>query len=94
MKEYSRVMKPGAWLVALLANRDSFIFKDAVDLEDGSLHIQSDPYGNRDGYRLHAFSNKEQIEAYLSPWFTHFSFGYADNDYFGVNEIVLWVVCQ
>ena len=94
MKEYARVMKPGGWLVASVASRESYIFKDAIPLEDGSLRIQADPYGNRDGYRLHAFSNKDQIEAYLSPWFEHFSFGFADNDYYGISERVFWVVCQ
>jgi len=94
MKEYARVMKPGGWLVASLASRESYIFNNAIPLEDGSLRIQADPYGNRDGYRLHAFSNKDQIEAYLSPWFVHFSFGFADNDYYGVSERVFWVVCQ
>lgn len=94
MKEYARVMKPGAWLVASVASRESYIFKDAIALDDGSLRIQADPYGNRDGYRLHAFSSKEQIEAYLLPWFEHFSFGFANNDYYGVNERLFWVVCQ
>jgi SAM-dependent methyltransferase len=94
MNEYARVMKPGGWLVASVASRESYIFKDAIPLEDGSLRIQADPYGNRDGYRLHAFSSKEQIEAYLSPWFEHFSFGFADNDYYGVSERLFWVVCQ
>ena len=94
MQEYERVMKPGAWLVASVASRSSYIFKDALALEDGSLRIQSDPYGNRDGYRLHAFSSKDQIETYLSPWFEHFSFGFADNDYYGVSERLFWVVCQ
>jgi len=94
MKEYARVMKPGAWLVASVASRESYIFKDAIALEDGSLRIQADPYGNRDGYRLHAFTSKDEIEAYLSPWFEHFSFGFADNDYFGVSERVFWMVCQ
>jgi ubiquinone/menaquinone biosynthesis C-methylase UbiE len=94
MNEYARVMKPGSWLVTSVANRESYIFKDALLLDDGSLRIQADPYGNRDGYRLHGFSSKEQIEAYLSPWFEHFSFGFADNDYYGVSERLFWVVCQ
>jgi ubiquinone/menaquinone biosynthesis C-methylase UbiE len=94
MKEYARVMKPGAWLVASVASRESYIFKDAIALEDGSLRIQADPYGNRDGYRLHAFTSKDEIEAYLSPWFENYSFGFADNDFFGVSERLFWVVCQ
>lgn len=94
MREYARAMKPGAWLVASLASRESYIFKSSVAMEDGSQRIQADPYGNRDGYRLQAFANNEQIEAQLSPWFEHFSFGFADNDYYGVAERLFWVVCQ
>ena len=94
LREYSRVMKPGAWLVASLASCDSYIFKDAMPLEDGSFRIQADPYGNRNGYRLHSFSKKQDIEDYFSPWFEHFSFGFADNDFYGVCERVFWVVCR
>lgn len=94
MKEYARVMKPGAWLVASVANRASFIFKDAEPQADGSLRVQSDHYGNRIGYRLHAFADTAQIENYLSPWFEQFSFGSADNDYYGIFERQFWVVCH
>lgn len=94
MKEYYRVMKPGGWLVASVACRESYIFKDALPLEDGSLRIHADPYGNRDGYRLHAFSSKDQIATFLSPWFENYSFGFANNDYYGVSERLFWVVCQ
>jgi ubiquinone/menaquinone biosynthesis C-methylase UbiE len=94
MKEYARVMKPGAWLVASLACRSSYIFNNAIALEDGSFRIQSDPYNNRVGYRLQGFSTKDQIQSYLSPWFVQFSFGFADNDFYGVSERVYWVVCQ
>lgn len=94
IKEYFRVMKPGAWLIASVANLNSYIFKDAIALNDGSLRIQSDPYNNRNEYRLQAFSTQGQIEDSLSPWFESFSFGSADNDYFGVDEKVFWIVCK
>jgi len=94
MNEYARVIKPKGWLVASMGRRSSFIFKDAIPLEDGTLRIQVDPYGNRVGYRLHAFTNKDEIESCLSPWFVNFSFGSAENDYYGINEPLFWVVCQ
>lgn len=94
LREYARVLKPGAWLVASIASRDSFIFEDAVELDDGSLRIKGDPYQNRDGYRLHAFSTKDQVQTYLSPWFENFSFGFSGNDYYGISERLYWVVCQ
>lgn len=94
MKEYARVMKPGAWMVASLADRDSYIFNGATALSDGSMQILSDPYGNRDGYRLHAFSHTSEVRTYLSTWFTGFSFGSSYNVYFGISARLFWVVCR
>jgi ubiquinone/menaquinone biosynthesis C-methylase UbiE len=94
LAEYARVMKKGAFLVAYVASRLSYIFNDAIALDDGSLRVNADPYGNRNGYRLHAFANQSEIETYMSPLFTGFSFGFADNDFYGVQERVFWVVCQ
>ena len=94
LKEYSRVMKRGAYLIASVAYRGSYIFNDSDVLDDGSYIVKSDPYQNRDGYRLHAFENKEELQTYFSPWFENFSLGFADNDYYGISEKVFWVVCQ
>ena len=92
--EYARTMKKGAYLVASVASRNSYIFKDAVEQADGSLMVNSDPYGNRNGYRLHAFSDKRKVQEYFANHFSNFSFGFADNDYYGISERVFWVVCQ
>jgi ubiquinone/menaquinone biosynthesis C-methylase UbiE len=94
MQEYARVLRPGGWLVASVASADSYIFQGATVLEDGSRRVQGDPYGNRNGYRLQAFSAPEDIKQYLAPWFHNFSIGFAGNDYFGREERVFWVVCQ
>ena len=94
MQEYCRVMKKGGWLTASLPNRTSYIFDDAQELPDGSLRIVKDPYGNRNGYRLHAFDTTDAVKKYLGPLFANFSFGSADNDYYGINERVFWVVCE
>jgi SAM-dependent methyltransferase len=94
MAEYARVLRKGGWLVASVASADSYIFQGAEVLADGSRRVQADPYGNRNGYRLHAFSRKEEIAQYLAPWFSRFSFGFAGNDYYGREERVFWVVCQ
>lgn len=94
MKEYARVLKQGGYLVASIASSDSYIFKDAVILTDGSSRIMEDPYGNRNGYRLQGFSDSNRIEEYLSPWFHNFSFGFSKNDYYGIEERVFWMTCQ
>lgn len=94
LTEYARVLKKGGYLVASVASRSSYIFKGAVELPDGSLIVNADPYGNRNGYRLHAFAEKSEIENYFAPIFSNFSFGFADNDYYDISERVFWVVCQ
>lgn len=94
LKEYSRVLKKDGFVIASVANRASYIFDGAEALPDGSLVVKNDPYNNRNGYRLHGFAATQDIERYFSPVFKNFSFGSADNDYFGISERVFWVVCQ
>jgi SAM-dependent methyltransferase len=94
LREYSRIIKPGGWLVASIADIKSYIFDSATLLADGSFRIAKDPYQNRLGYRLHGFSSTDEIESCLSHWYTNFSFGYAANDFFGIDERLHWIVCQ
>ncbi len=94
LKEYARVLKKGGYLVASVANRASYIFDNAEALSDGSMMVKNDPYNNRNGYRLQAFADSAEIEKYFPPLFTNFSFGSADNNYYGISERVFWVVCQ
>ena len=94
LREYSRVLKSDGFLIASVANKASYIFDGAKELPDGSMLIVSDPYNNRNGYRLHCFTGTVDIEQYFSRLFKNFSFGSADNDYYGILERVFWVVCQ
>jgi ubiquinone/menaquinone biosynthesis C-methylase UbiE len=94
LKEYARVLKKKGSLVVSVPNRKSYIFKGSEPLEDGSYLICNDPYGNRNGYRLHAFSDIEEIQRCFQPLFCSFSFGEAYNDFYGIKEHVFWVVCQ
>jgi ubiquinone/menaquinone biosynthesis C-methylase UbiE len=94
LKEYSRVLKKDGFLIASVANKSSYIFDGAEELPDGSMIIKNDPYNNRKGYRLHAFAATPDVEQYFSPLFKNFSFGSANNDYFGISERVFWAVCQ
>jgi ubiquinone/menaquinone biosynthesis C-methylase UbiE len=94
LKEYFRVLKTGGVLIASLADKSSYIFKNAEELTDGSMRIQEDPYSNREGYRLHCFESREEIINYFSKYFGNFSLGHASNDYFGIHEKVFWLVCE
>lgn len=94
LAEYARVLKPGGWLVASVADSASYIFNGAEALPDGSFRIANDHYGNRIGYRLHGFSSRDALERYFSTQFESFSIGRSDNDYFGIDEKLFWVVCR
>ncbi|MCE7530647.1 class I SAM-dependent methyltransferase [Polynucleobacter sp. IMCC 29146] len=94
LKEYQRVLKPGGWLVASVANTESYIFNNADVLADGSRIIRADPYKNRNGYRLFGFPDIESIQQYFSLYFEDFSFGFANNNFYGIEEKVFWVVCK
>lgn len=94
LREYQRVLKTGGALIVSVADKKSFIFQNAEEMPDGTMRIKNDPYGNRDGYRLHGFSSETDVESYFSKYFKNFSFGRANNDYYGVNERLFWVVCE
>lgn len=95
IREYARVLKTGGFLIASVPDCKSYIFDKSCKLSDGTFKIASDPYGNRIGYRLHAFETASEIEnCFSQALFTNFSFGRARNDYFGVDERVFWVVCE
>ena len=94
LREYRRAMKPGGWLVASLARSDSYIFNGARNNGDGTFTILNDPYQNRNGYKLHAFANNQEAERFFAPYFANFSFGSAVNNYYGIDERLIWIVCQ
>ncbi|HEY8383537.1 MAG TPA: class I SAM-dependent methyltransferase [Microvirga sp.] len=92
--EYARVLKPGGYLIASVADSASYIFDGADRLPDGSFRIVNDHYSNRVGYRLHAFQTQDDLMSYFRPQFEDFSIGSSNNDYFGINERLFWVVCR
>lgn len=94
LAEYGRVLKPGGFLIASVADRESFIFRGAEPQPDGSFLVRNDPYGVRNGYRLHAFATADDLTASFSAVFEGFSIGRSRSDYFGIEERLFWVVCR
>lgn len=94
MSEYSRVMRPGGWLIASVADCSSYIFDSSEVLTDGTRMIKVDPYENRIGYRLFCVESKETLSEALSAHFCNVQVGHASNEYFGISERVYWVVAQ
>lgn len=84
--EYNRVLKKGGYLITSVANKSSYIFSKSKPLSDGSFLISEDPYNNRQGYRLFGFASYKEIQDYFSDFFHDFSFGVANNNYYGIDE--------
>jgi SAM-dependent methyltransferase len=94
LAEYSRVLKPGGFLIASVADRDSYLFAGASEQFDGSCIVRKDPYGVRLGYRLQAFASAEDLLGSFSKYFESFSIGWSRSDFFGIRERLYWVVCR
>lgn len=94
LTEISRVIKKGGWFITSLADHNSYIFKGATKLDDGYMLINNDPYKIRNGYKLWSFKNEDEIKSEFSSYFENFAFGKAQNNYYGIDERVFWVVCQ
>ena len=94
IEEYYRIIKSGGYLIASIVNVETYVLKDSIFLKDGSRRVTSDPYNNRVGYRLHGFKSEEEIKDYFSPYFTDFSFGIANNNFYGIDEKLFYFVCK
>jgi SAM-dependent methyltransferase len=94
LNEYCRVLKKGGFLIASVADLESYIFNDAEVMNDGTMIIKNDPYGNRNGYRLHGFNSESEVERYFSRYFINFSFAHSYNNFYGIEEKLFWVVCE
>lgn len=94
LREISRTLRSGGYFITSLPDINSYIFHNAEIRGDGHAVIKSDPYGNRNNYKMRAFQNTEEIKAELSDRFYNFSFGTAQNNYYGIDEKVFWTVCQ
>ena len=100
MEEYARVLKKGGYAVfdilriASEEKDDINILNNPIMNSDGTVTITSDPLGIRNGYRFQVFKTTDEMVQRLSKWFCNFSVGTADNNFFGVTERTLWVVCQ
>ena len=100
MKEYARVLKKDGYAIFSVIHIEPNvideinIMNNALKLTDGTYVIKNDPLNIRNGYRFQGFEYAHEIEKYLTPLFKNFSFGTADNNFWGISERAFWVVCQ
>ncbi len=93
VNEYARVLKAGGHLVLSVPKITHGIFNKAKIIDDEFAMIQVDRLGIRVGEVFRRFKNTEDIEKTFLPYFTDFSFGSIEDDYFGVAGHWHLVVC-
>ena len=94
LREYARVLKKDAYLIASVLDNKSFILKDGIKQADGTTIVTSDPYNNRNGYRLRGFDNTDEIIEVFDEFYYDFSFGKGHNNWYGIDENSWWCVCR
>lgn len=94
LNEIQRVLRPRGIFIASFPESNTFIFKDCKDIGDGHVMITNDPFGMRNGYIFRRFQSKEEIREKFSSYFEKFSFGYCEDDYYGLQHNHYLMVCK
>lgn len=94
LKEYDRILKPGAILVASLPEGKGSIFEGCIEREDGHVEIRNDPWGLRNGYTFRWFRSSEEVKETFSTYFDSFSIGLCCDNYYGVQINMFLLVCR
>jgi SAM-dependent methyltransferase len=90
LREITRVLRPRGRFVFSLAKRDTYVLNDADSLGEGLYRITQDPCGLRNGTLFRAFTSKEEVLEELGVYFSDFSLGLCENDFYGIYEKV-WI---
>jgi putative glycosyltransferase len=90
LREITRVLRSAGHFVFSLAKTDSYVLNNAEPLGKGLYRITQDPCGVRNGSLFRAFASKQEILDELSIFFSDFSLGLCENDFYGIYEKV-WI---
>lgn len=83
VSEFSRVLKPGGWLVMSVPMASHFVFTGAEAVEPGYVVIREDPYQIRNGEVFRCFTSEQELGEAFQPLFTEFAFASIKDDCFG-----------
>jgi ubiquinone/menaquinone biosynthesis C-methylase UbiE len=84
MEEICRVLRPNGFFIANIPDQYNSVLQNGVELEDGSMLIQNDPFNLRNGIRFMIARNKEEVNQLLSPWFQNVTVGHYKDDFYGL----------
>jgi SAM-dependent methyltransferase len=90
LREITRVLRSAGRFVFSLAKTDSYVLNNAEPLGKGLYRITQDPCGVRNGGLFRAFASKQEILDELGGFFSDFSLGLCENDFYGIYEKV-WI---
>lgn len=94
IKEFSRILRSGGYLILSIPKKTCFIYKKSENLREGYAQIRDDYFGVRNGETLRIFEDEKEIEMIFSDEFTNFSHGSIQDDCFGLEYHWHLVVCQ
>jgi ubiquinone/menaquinone biosynthesis C-methylase UbiE len=92
--EYARVLKPGGFLIASLAESNASIFDNSEPDSNGCAIIRSDPWNLRNGYVFRCFKDEEDVKRDFKGYFDNFSTGLIQDNYFGIRINLFLLVCR
>jgi SAM-dependent methyltransferase len=84
VKEYARVLKSGGVFVFSIPMVSCFIYKDAIENENGFMKITSDYFNIRNNTYLKFFNSKEDIILEFGDEFDQFVMTETTSDFFGL----------
>ncbi len=84
LAEHVRVLRPGGTFIGSVLAPGNFLVASSRRLPDGSLEVESDPFGLRDGVRVQDAQSREELAAVLAPFLDHVRIAHLQDDYYGL----------
>lgn len=95
VKEFSKVLKKGALLIASVPMKDNFIFKNSISIDRKYSVITNDPFeGIRNGEIMRKFLSEEDIILEFEKYFKNFNFASSINNHFGIQNNWHIFICE
>ncbi len=66
-----------------MSTKDTYVLKNAIELENGEYLITNDPHNLRNGSRWQVVNSKEELEQIIAPYFSLVAHSKLHDDYFG-----------